>query len=138
MTTNTISQNNEVLTQPKGAVEVQSAADKSEAALIKARAKRLQRLILQGEWLEKHELQLKVVQGIVCNAMSEWYEDDSEECDEKAMYEMRDALMLLVDIIRDLRISCHCPDEKREGILYYHGFQGAVTEVVDLNKELGK
>jgi len=120
------------------AIVVDNVVDKAQSALVKQHARRLQRLILQGEWLEDHEQQLKVIQSTISHAMGEWYDDDSEECHATALFQMQDALMLLVDVIRDLRINCHCPDEQREGILYYHGFRGAVTEVIDLNKELVK
>jgi|GEM_PF-3753710 len=96
---------------------------------------RLQRLVLKGEWLEKHEAQFKVIQSTVLNAMSDWYDDDSETCHETAIFQMNDALSLLTDIVRDLRYECFCPDEQRKGVLYYHGFKGAVTEVVNFNKD---
>lgn len=96
---------------------------------------RLQRLVLKGEWLEKYETQLKVIQSTVVNVMGMWYEDDSETCNETAIYQMNDALSLLTDIVRDLRYECFCPDEQRKGVLYYHGFKGAVTEVVNFNKD---
>lgn len=124
--------------EPESAKQVDNVVDKAQSALVKQHARRLQRLILQGEWLEDHEQQLKVIQSTINHAMEEWYEDDSEECHANALFQMQDALMLLVDVIRDLRINCHCPDEQREGILYYHGFRGAVTEVIDLNKGLVK
>lgn len=98
---------------------------------------RVQRLILKGEWLEKHETQLKVIQTAVVNAMGGWYDDDSDSCHETAIYEMNDALSLLTDIVRDLRYECFCPDEQRKDVLYYHGFKGAVTEVVNFNKDKG-
>jgi hypothetical protein len=124
--------------QESSAIEVDKVVDNSRSELVKQQARRLQRLILQGEWLENNEQQLKVIQSTVSHAMSEWYEDDSEDCHANALCQMQDALMLLVDVIRDLRYNCHCPDEQREGILYYHGFRGAVTEVIDLNKEFVK
>ena len=96
---------------------------------------RLQRLVLKGEWLEKHETQLKVIQSAVVSAISTWYDDDSESCHETAIFEMNDALSLLTDIVRNLRYECFCPDEQRKGVLYYHGFKGAVTEVVNFNKD---
>ena len=96
---------------------------------------RLQRLVLKGEWLEKYETQLKVIQSTVLTAMGVWYEDDSETCNETAIYQMNDALSLLTDIVRDLRYECFCPDEQRKNVLYYHGFKGAVTEVVNFNKD---
>lgn len=96
---------------------------------------RLQRLVLKGEWLEKYEAQLKVIQSTVVNAMGDWYDDDSETCHETAIFQMNDALSLLTDIVRDLRYECFCPDEQRKGVLYYHGFKGAVTEVVNFNKD---
>jgi len=99
-----------------------------------AHRSRLQRLVLRGEWLEKHEAQLKVIQSAVSTAMAAWYEDDSDEADHNAIYQMNDALSLLVDVVRDLRYECFCPDEQRSGTLYYNGFKGAVTEVVNFNK----
>lgn len=96
---------------------------------------RLQRLALKGEWLEKYEIQLKVIQSAVVSAMGDWYDDDSETCHETAIFQMNDALSLLTDIVRDLRYECFCPDEQRKGVLYYHGFKGAVTEVVNFNKD---
>jgi len=96
---------------------------------------KLQRLVLKGEWLEKYETQLKVIQSTVVSAMGVWYDDDSETCSETAIFQMNDALSLLTDIVRDLRYECFCPDEQRKGVLYYHGFKGAVTEVVNFNKE---
>ena len=98
---------------------------------------RLQRLVLRGEWLEKHESQLKVIQSAVSSAMAAWYDDDSDEADQIAIYQMNDALMLLVDVVRDLRYECFCPDEQRSGTLYFHGHKGAVTEVVNFNKTEG-
>ena len=96
---------------------------------------KLQRLVLKGEWLEKYEAQLKVIQSCVNNAMCRWYDDDSDECHSNAIFEMNDALSLLTDIVRDLRYECFCPDEQLKGVLYYHGFKGAVTEVVKFNKD---
>lgn len=96
---------------------------------------RLQRLVLKGEWLEKYETQLKVIQSTVVNAMGDWYDDDSDTCHQDAIFQMNDALSLLTDIVRDLRYECFCPDEQRKGVLYYHGFKGAVTEVVNFNKD---
>lgn len=98
---------------------------------------RLQRLVLRGKWLEKHESQLKVIQSAVSSAMAAWYDDDSDEADQIAIYQMNDALMLLVDVVRDLRYECFCPDEQRSGTLYFHGHKGAVTEVVNFNKTEG-
>jgi hypothetical protein len=96
---------------------------------------RLQRLVLKGEWLEKYDTQLKVIQSTVVNAMGDWYDDDSDTCHQDAIFQMNDALSLLTDIVRDLRYECFCPDEQRKGVLYYHGFKGAVTEVVNFNKD---
>lgn len=107
----------------------------AEESLKRIHHERLQRLILKGEWLEKYETQLKVIQSTVVSAMGNWYEDDSETCNETAIYQMNDALSLLTDIVRDLRYECFCPDEQRKGVLYYHGFKGAVTEVVNFNKD---
>jgi hypothetical protein len=114
--------------------QVQKKTDHGQDALQRQQAKRLQRLVLQGEWIEKHEQQLKVIQSVVSHAMEEWFNDDSDECHSNAMYQMNDALCLLTDIVRDLRYNCHCPDESREGVLYYHSFNGGITEVVDLSK----
>ena len=100
-----------------------------------AHRERLQRLVLRGEWLEKHETQLKVIQSAVVNAMSRWYDDEDPDCHETAIHEMNDALSLLTDIVRDLRYECFCPDKERKGALYYHGFMGTVTEVVSFDKE---
>lgn len=107
----------------------------AEESLKRIHHERLQRLILKGEWLEKHETQLKVIQSTVVSAMGDWYDDDSETCHETAIFQMNDALSLLTDIVRDLRYECFCPDEQRKGVLYYHGFKGAVTEVVNFNKD---
>lgn len=107
----------------------------AEESLKRIHHERLQRLILKGEWLEKYETQLKVIQSTVLTAMGVWYEDDSETCNETAIYQMNDALSLLTDIVRDLRYECFCPDEQRKSVLYYHGFKGAVTEVVNFNKD---
>ena len=98
---------------------------------------RLQRLVLKGEWLEKHETQLKVIQAAVVSTMGAWHDDDSETCHEAAIFEMSDALMLLVDVVRDLRCECFCPDEQRKDVLYYHGFKDAVIEVVNFNQDKG-
>lgn len=98
---------------------------------------RMQRLIMKGEWLEKYEAQLKVIQSSVSNAMCRWYDDDSEECHSNAIFEMNDALSLFTDVVRELRYECFCPDEQRKGVLYYHGFKGAVIEVVNFNKDKG-
>jgi hypothetical protein len=106
-----------------------------EESLKRIHHERLQRLILKGEWLEKHETQLKVIQSTVVSAMADWYDDDSETCHQDAIFQMNDALSLLTDIVRDLRYECFCPDEQRKGVLYYHGFKGAVTEVVNFNKD---
>ena len=94
---------------------------------------RLQRLVLRGEWLEKHEAQLKVIQNAVVSTMGVWSDGDSACC-EDVLFEMSDALMLLVDVVRDLRCECFCPDEERKDVLYYHGFKDAVIEVVNFNR----
>ena len=98
---------------------------------------RLQRLVLKGEWLEKHETQLKVIQSAVVSAISTWYDDDSESCHETAIFEMNDALSLLTDIVRNLRYECFCPDKQRKEVLYYHGFKDAVIEVINFNQDKG-
>jgi hypothetical protein len=98
---------------------------------------KLQRLVLKGEWLEKHETQLKVIQSAVVSAISTWYDDDSESCHETAIFEMNDALSLLTDIVCNLRYECFCPDEQRKDVLYYHGFKDAVIEVVNFNQDKG-
>jgi len=121
--------------QKKLTTPVMDEVKKEQEDLAKAAHRsRMQRLVLRGEWLEKHEAQLKVIQSCIGAAMSDWYEDDSEEADHNAIYQMNDALSLLVDVVRDLRYECFCPDEQRSGTLYYHGFKGAVTEVVNFNK----
>lgn len=109
----------------------------AEECLKRMYYERLQCLILKGEWLEKYEAQLKVIQSSVSRAMSRWYDDDSEDCHANAIGEMNDALSLLTNIVRDLRYECFCPDEQRKGVLYYHGFKGAVTEVVNFNEDKG-
>jgi hypothetical protein len=98
---------------------------------------RLQRLVLKGEWLEKHETQFKVIQSAVVSAMGIWFDDESEGCHEAALFEMNDALSLLTDIVRNLRYECFCPDEQRKDVLYYHGFKDAVIEVVNFNQDKG-
>jgi len=124
-----------IAAQQESAVKVDNMVDNSKSELVKQQVKRLQRLVLQGEWLEEHEQQLKVIQSAIGHAMGEWYDDDSDDCHANAMYQMNDALMLFNEIIRDLRHGCFCPDEQREGILYYHGYRNAVTEVININKE---
>ena len=98
---------------------------------------RLQRLVLKGEWLEKHETQLKVIQSAVVSTMEAWSDYNSETCCEDCLFEMSDALMLLVDVVRNLRCEGFCPDEQRKDVLYYHGFKDAVIEVVNFNQEKG-
>ena len=56
---------------------------------------------------------------------------------EDCLFEMSDALMLLVDVVRNLRCECFCPDEERKDVLYYHGFKGAVIEAVNFNQDKG-
>ena len=98
---------------------------------------RLQRLVLKGEWLEKHETQLKVIQSAVVSTMEAWSDYNGDSCSEDCIFEMSDALMLLVDVVRNLRHECFCPDEQRKDVLYYHGFKDAVIEVVNPNQDKG-
>lgn len=119
--------------KPEVEVVIEKKPEKIDP-LVKQHVARMQRLVLQGEWLEKHEQQLKVVQSTICNAIFDWYDDDSDDCDGTALNRMLDALHLMMDIGRDLRQSCFCPDSNRDGILYYHGFKDSVTEVVNFNK----
>ena len=97
-------------------------------------SKRLQRLILMGEWLEKNESALKCIQSTICTAVFRWYDDNSDEADSTALHEMLDALHLQMDIVRELRQSCWCPDTDCEGILYWTTSNGKPMKVIDLNE----
>ena len=99
-----------------------------------AQSKRLQRLILMGEWLEKNESALKCIQSTVCTAVFGWYDNDSEEADTTALHQMLDALHFQIDLVRDLRQSCWCPDKDCDGTLYYKGHDGKPVKVIDLNE----
>ena len=112
---------------------------KSKEDLIKiAHARRMQRLILMGEWLEKYEQQLKVVQGVFGDAISDWYEDNSEHADNFLVQRILDSIHLYLEVGRALRVECFCPDTKKEGILYMHeGIKkDEIYELVNI-KELG-
>lgn len=85
-----------------------------------ARSRRMQRLILKGEWLERFEQQLKVLHGVFGDAFYEWCEDDSKSADTTFTYEVIEAMKLYLEIGRSLRFSCFCPKKERDGILYMH------------------
>jgi hypothetical protein len=107
---------------------------KQRLQIMKAQSKRLQRLILMGEWLEKNESALKCIQSTITNAIFAWYDDNSEEADTTALHQMLDALHFHMDLIRDLRQSCWCPDTDCDGTLYYKGHDGKPVKVIDLNE----
>lgn len=99
-----------------------------------AQGKRLQRLVLMGEWLEKNESALKCIQSTICTSVFRWYDDNSEEADTTALHEMLDALHLNMDLIRDMRQKCWCPDTDCDGTLYYTDGAGKAVKVIDLNE----
>lgn len=99
-----------------------------------ANSKRLQRLVLMGEWLEKNESALKCIQSTITSTVFDWYDDNSEEADTTALHKMLDALHFHMDLIRDLRVSCWCPDTDCDGTLYYKGHDGKPVKVIDLNE----
>jgi len=107
---------------------------KQRLAIKKAHSKRLQRLILMGEWLEKNESALKCIQSTITNTVFAWYDDNSEEADTTALNQMMDALHFHMDLIRDLRQNCWCPDTDCDGTLYYKGHDGKPVKVIDLNE----
>ena len=107
---------------------------KQRLAIMKAHSKRLQRLILMGEWLEKNESALKCIQATITNTVFAWYDDNSEEADTTALNQMMDALHFNMDLIRDLRHNCWCPDTDCDGTLYYKGHDGKPVKVIDLNE----
>jgi len=107
---------------------------KQRLAVWKAHSRRLQRLILMGEWLEKNESALKCIQSTITNTVFAWYEDNSEEADTTALHQMMDALHFNMDLIRDLRQNCWCPDTDCDGTLYYKGHDGKPVKVIDLNE----
>jgi hypothetical protein len=76
---------------------------KQRLEVSKAHSKRLQRLILMGEWLEKNESALKCIQSTITSTVFDWYDDNSEEADTTALHKMLDALHFHMDLIRDLR-----------------------------------
>jgi hypothetical protein len=47
---------------------------------------------------------------------------------------MMDALHFHMDLIRDLRQNCWCPDTDCDGTLYYKGHDGKPVKVIDLNE----
>jgi hypothetical protein len=96
--------------------------------------KRLQRLILMGEWLEKNESALKAVQSIITTAVFRWYDDNEAEADTTALHEMLDGLHLYMDVIRDIRGKCWCPATDCDGTLYYTGHDGKPMKVLDFNE----
>ena len=107
---------------------------KQRLAIKKTHGKRLQRLILMGEWLEKNESALKCIQSTITSTVFDWYDDNSEEADTTALHKMLDALHFHMDLIRDLRHSCWCPDTDCDGTLYYRGHDGKPVKVIDLNE----
>jgi hypothetical protein len=107
---------------------------KQRNTLLIQRSKRLQRLILMGEWLEKNESALKCIQSTICTSVFRWYDDNTEEADSTALHEMLDALHLSMDLIRDMRQKCWCPDTDCDGILYYTDGTGKPVEVINLNE----
>jgi len=107
---------------------------KQRLQIMRAQSKRLQRLILMGEWLEKNESALKCIQSTITNTVFAWYDDSSEEADTTALQQMMDALHFSMDLIRDLRQNCWCPDTDCDGTLYYRGHDGKPVKVIDLNE----
>jgi hypothetical protein len=107
---------------------------KQHLEVSKAHSKRLQRLILMGEWLEKNESALKCIQSTITSTVFDWYDDNSEEADTTALHKMLDALHFHMDLIRDLRQNCWCPDTDCDGTLYYKGHDGKPVKVIDLNE----
>ena len=87
-----------------------------------------------GEWLEKNESALKCIQSTITSTVFDWYDDNSEEADTTALHKMLDALHFHMDLIRDLRVSCWCPDTDCDGTLYYKGHDGKPVKVIDLNE----
>ena len=107
---------------------------KQRLEITKAHGRRLQRLILMGEWLEKNESALKCIQATITSSVFAWYDDNSDEADGTALHQMLDALHFHIDLIRDLRVSCWCPDTDCDGTLYYRGHDGKPVKVIDLNE----
>ena len=107
---------------------------KQRSSQLIAQSKRLQRLILMGEWLEKNESALKAVQSIITTAVFRWYDDNEAEADTTALHEMLDGLHLYMDVIRDIRGKCWCPDTDCDGALYYTGHDGKPMKVLDFNE----
>jgi len=104
-----------------------------------AKVKRMQRLVLKGEWLDRYEQQMKVIQGVFCDALSDWYDDESEEADERFTHQIIDAVHLYMEVARSLRVNCFCPKTEYDGILYMHdGVEEnkTVTEVVNVKETL--
>ena len=112
----------------------QEVKRKQDRAVKTAQIKRLQRLVLMGEWLEKNESALKCIQSTICTSIFRWYDDSGEEADTAALHEMLDALHFQMDLVRDLRQSCWCPDTDCDGALYYQGHDGKPVKVIDLNE----
>ena len=107
---------------------------KQRLAVLKTHSKRLQRLILMGEWLEKNETALKAIQSAVGSSIFRWYDDSSEEADTTCLHDMFDGLQLYMEVIRDIRQKCWCPDTDCDGALYWTGHDGKPVKVIDLNE----
>jgi len=107
---------------------------KQRLSILKTHSKRLQRLILMGEWLEKNETALKAIQSTVCTSVFRWYDDSSEEADTTCLQELLDGLHLYMEVIRDIRGKCWCPDTDCDGALYWTGHDGKPVKVIDLNE----
>jgi len=107
---------------------------KQRLQIMKAQSKRLQRLILMGEWLEKNETALKAIQSTVCTSVFRWYDDSSEQADTTCLQELLDGLHLYMEVIREIRGKCWCPDTDCDGTLYWTGHDGKPVKVIDLNE----
>lgn len=123
-----------VAAQPESKAMVDNAVDKTVRL---AKVKRMQRLVLKGEWLDRYEQQMKVIQSVFCDALSDWYDDESEEADERFTHQIIDAVHLYMEVARSLRVNCFCPKSEYDGILYMHdGLEEnkTVTEVVNVKE----
>ena len=107
---------------------------KQRLQIMKAQSRRLQRLILMGEWLEKNETALKAIQSTVCTSVFRWYDDSSEQADTTCLQELLDGLHLYMEVIREIRGKCWCPDTDCDGALYWTGHDGKPVKVIDLNE----
>ena len=120
----------------KSKVQVDNAVDNT---IQLARAKRMQRLVLMGEWLAEHEQQMKVIQSVFCAAVSNWYDDEGEEADSQLLHEIIDAIHLYMEVTGSLRRNCFCPKAEYDGILYMHdGLEPnkTVQEIINLKEAL--